>query len=129
MIWWDDAARNGLKEVYLYDEQQAAARLLEYDNVRFFDFQNEEEIVTEIISKDYETVAKYFGKNELRDITKEDVWKNAADIREKLGDRAFLRAMHFFDENDRVDREAAALKAGDHTSTSTTVISATAMTT
>ena len=48
MIWWDDAARNGLKEVYLYDEQQAAARLLEYDNVRFFDFQNEEEIVTDL---------------------------------------------------------------------------------
>ena len=48
MIWWDDAARNGLKEVYLYDEQQAAGRLLEYDNVRFFDFQNKEEIVTDL---------------------------------------------------------------------------------
>ena len=65
------------------------------------------------IPAEMKSVAKYFGKNELRDITKEDVWKNAADIREKLGDRAFLRAMHFFDENDRVDREAAALKAGD----------------
>ncbi len=48
MIWWDDAARNGWKEVYLYDEMQAAERLLSYGNVRFFDFQNEEEIVTDL---------------------------------------------------------------------------------
>ncbi len=48
MIWWDDAARNGWKEVYLYDEMQAAERLLSYENVRFFDFQNEEGIVTDL---------------------------------------------------------------------------------
>lgn len=48
MIWWDDAVRNGLREVYLYDEQQAAEKLLSYENVRFFDFQNEEEIVTDL---------------------------------------------------------------------------------
>ena len=48
MIWWDDASRNGLQEVYLYDEMQAAKELLSYENVRFFDFQNEEEIVTDL---------------------------------------------------------------------------------
>ena len=58
-------------------------------------------------------VAEYFGKKELRDIDKAQVMENAADIRTKLGDRAFLRAMHFFDENVRVEREAAALKAGN----------------
>lgn len=65
------------------------------------------------IPQEMKSVAEYFGKKELRDIEKADVMKNAADIRAKLGDRAFLRAMHFFDENDRVEREAAALKGGN----------------
>ena len=48
MIWWDDAARNGLRDVYLYDEQETARTLLACDNVRFFDFQNDTEIVTDL---------------------------------------------------------------------------------
>ncbi|MBP0963745.1 MAG: galactokinase [Oscillospiraceae bacterium] len=65
------------------------------------------------IPQEMKAVAEYFGKKELRDIDKGQVMENAADIRAKLGDRAFLRAMHFFDENVRVEREAAALKAGN----------------
>lgn len=65
------------------------------------------------IPQEMKSVAEYFGKKELRDIDKAQVMENAADIRAKLGDRAFLRAMHFFDENVRVEREAAALKAGN----------------
>ncbi|MBE6617492.1 MAG: galactokinase [Ruminococcaceae bacterium] len=34
-------------------------------------------------------------------------------VREELGDRAIMRAFHFFDENDRVTAQVAALKAGD----------------
>ncbi len=48
MIWWDDAVRSGLKDVYLYDEAQIAKTLLAYDNVHFYDFQNETEIVTDL---------------------------------------------------------------------------------
>jgi hypothetical protein len=48
MIWWDDAVRSGLEEVYLYDEEQAAKTLLQYENVRFFDFQNMTETVTDL---------------------------------------------------------------------------------
>lgn len=48
MIWWDDAVRNGLEEVYLYDEERVAGTLLSYDNVRFFDFQNQAETVTDL---------------------------------------------------------------------------------
>lgn len=65
------------------------------------------------IPQEMKAVAEYFGKKELRDIDKTQVMENSADIRAKLGDRAFLRAMHFFDENVRVEREAAALKAGN----------------
>ncbi len=48
MIWWDDAVRNGLEEVYLYDEERAAGTLLSCSNVRFFDFQNVTETVTDL---------------------------------------------------------------------------------
>lgn len=48
MIWWDDAVRNGLEKVYLYDEERAAGTLLAYDNVRFYDFQNVTETVTDL---------------------------------------------------------------------------------
>ncbi len=39
--------------------------------------------------------------------------KNAADFRAKLGDRAILRAYHFFAENERVAAQVEALKSGD----------------
>lgn len=48
MIWWDDALRAGLQEVYLYDEEKVAEALLQYENVHFYDFQNVEETVTDL---------------------------------------------------------------------------------
>lgn len=65
------------------------------------------------IPVEMKAVAKFFGKNELRDITREQLWENIAEVRKTCGDRAVSRAMHFFDENDRVDREASALRSGD----------------
>lgn len=60
-----------------------------------------------------EGVAEFFGKSVLRQCTKEDVIKNAAEIASKLGSRAVLRALHFYGENDKVDKEVAALESGD----------------
>ncbi|MGN0674158.1 MAG: galactokinase [Oscillospiraceae bacterium] len=65
------------------------------------------------IPVEMKAVAKFFEKNELRDITREQLWENIAEVRKSCGDRAVSRALHFFDENDRVDREAAALRSGD----------------
>lgn len=65
------------------------------------------------IPVEMKSVAKFFGKNELRDITKEQLVDNIAAVREKCGDRAVARAFHFFDDNERVGLEAAALKSGD----------------
>lgn len=65
------------------------------------------------IPVEMKSVAKFFGKNELRDITREQLWENIAEVRKTCGDRAVSRAFHFFDENERVDREAAALRNGD----------------
>ena len=44
---------------------------------------------------------------------KDEFYKNIGSIRKKVGDRAVLRAIHFFDENDRVDGQREALKKGD----------------
>lgn len=65
------------------------------------------------IPVEMKSVAKFFGKNELRDITREQLWENITEVRKACGDRAVSRAFHFFDENERVDREAAALRKGD----------------
>lgn len=60
-----------------------------------------------------EGVAAFFGKKVLREVDKQQVIDNIPAIREKLGDRAVLRAMHFYGENEKVEAAAAALKAGD----------------
>ncbi len=60
-----------------------------------------------------EAVAAKFGKAVLRDVCIEEFEKNIPVIRESAGDRAVLRAMHFFNENKRVDLLGAALREGN----------------
>ena len=54
------------------------------------------------IPNEMKSVAHFFGKDYLREITKDDVLSNIVALREKCGDRAILRALHFFEENERV---------------------------
>ena len=65
------------------------------------------------IRREMEAVAGFFGKSCLREITLADVLANVAAIKEKLGERPLLRAIHFFEDNKRVEKEAEALKNGD----------------
>lgn len=58
-------------------------------------------------------VAEFFGRETLRGIERVDILENAKALKEKCGDRALLRALHFCDENKRVDRAANALSSGD----------------
>ena len=58
-------------------------------------------------------VAKVFGQEGLRGLTECDLLSKATEIRETLGDRALLRAIHFIRENDRVGVAKEALKASD----------------
>ena len=53
------------------------------------------------VPNEMKAVAAFFGKEVLRECTREMAEKNAVEIRQKLGDRALLRAFHFFDENQR----------------------------
>lgn len=59
------------------------------------------------------SVAKYFGKEVLRELDKQTVLENIEPLREKVGDRAIMRAIHFFNENERVVIQADALKKND----------------
>ncbi len=65
------------------------------------------------IPAEMKSVAKFFGKSELRDITREELIEKLPEVRRACGDRAAARAFHFLDDNLRVGREAEALKKGD----------------
>ncbi len=59
-------------------------------------------------------VAKFFGKEYLNDVSKDEFMKKIKEVRESVkNDRAILRAIHYFDETKRAKDEALALKNGD----------------
>ena len=65
------------------------------------------------VPNEMKKVAQYFGKEVLAELTEEQVIENFQAVREYAGDRSVLRALHFFEENKRVESMVAALKAGD----------------
>ena len=65
------------------------------------------------IPTEMKSIAEYFGCNHLREIAKADIMLNINLLRKQYGDRAVLRAIHFYDENERVEKLVHALKAGD----------------
>lgn len=65
------------------------------------------------IRTEMEGVAGCFGKKVLRDVDEAEFKTNIKSLRKKVGDRAVLRAMHFYADNDRVLKEVDALTNGD----------------
>jgi len=65
------------------------------------------------IPSEMKAVARALGKGTLREIRSDDVLDNLAKLRSEVGDRAILRAEHFFKENERVDRQIEALRNND----------------
>ena len=65
------------------------------------------------ITNEMKSVAACFGKEVLRDVDEAAFRATIPDLRKALGDRAVLRAIHFFDENRRAVQEAQALEKGD----------------
>ncbi|MBQ9516982.1 MAG: galactokinase [Eubacterium sp.] len=60
-----------------------------------------------------ESVAKAMGKNVLREISYEDFFAALPELTGKVNDRALLRAIHFYNENKRVDKAVECLENGD----------------
>ncbi|MDD6012194.1 MAG: galactokinase family protein [Oscillospiraceae bacterium] len=65
------------------------------------------------VRSEMEAVASFFGKEVLRQTDKKAVLENAGALAEKFGERAVLRALHFFGENEKVEAQAKALESGD----------------
>lgn len=65
------------------------------------------------IPAEMRAVAKVFGKEVLSQVDEEEFFADIAKVRAAAGDRAVLRAIHYFGDNARVLKEAEALKAGN----------------
>ena len=65
------------------------------------------------IRTDMFEVAKLFSKNVLNELSPKFIVKNIPVVYRKLGGRYALRAMHFIDENKRVEKGFRALESGD----------------
>lgn len=62
------------------------------------------------IPAEMKSVAKVFDKDVLRKLDLESLNNNIKELRENVGDRSVLRALHFFKENERVEKQYNALK-------------------
>lgn len=58
-------------------------------------------------------VAAHFGKEVLSEIAEDDFFAAIPQLRKSCGDRAVMRAIHFYQENERVPKQVAALRSGD----------------
>ncbi len=65
------------------------------------------------IRQEMTSVAEYFGEPVLRRVHPEQVASHMSELRSACGDRAVLRAMHFFEENKRVTGQVQAIHDGD----------------
>ena len=62
------------------------------------------------VPNEMKKVAEYFGKEVCAQVKEEDVIRDLTKVRQFAGDRSVMRALHFFEENKRVEAEVAALK-------------------
>ena len=65
------------------------------------------------VPAEMKSVARAMGAEVLRDVDEKAVLANVKSLREQFGDRAVLRALHFFAENRRVKEQSDALRGGD----------------
>ena len=128
--YWDKAsglldqmacAVGGLITIDFVEPSAPAVEKIDFD----FGSQNHSLIIVQTgkghadLSADYSSVpiemkkvAQFFGKEVLSQVTEEEVIGNLSEVRRFAGDRSVLRALHFFEENKRVEAEVAALKEG-----------------
>lgn len=68
------------------------------------------------IKNEMRAVANQFGKDYLRAVPKAEFEQRLPELRQKLSERALLRAIHFFNENERVEQLEDALNRQDFAS-------------
>ena len=65
------------------------------------------------VPEEMKKVAAIFGKEVLLGLTVDDILENIVKVREQVGDRGVLRALHFIRENERVQKEVSYLSDED----------------
>lgn len=65
------------------------------------------------IKDDMREIANYFGEEYLREVDTKKFFSQKDEILEKFGERKYLRAKHFFEENKRVTKALLALENDD----------------
>lgn len=65
------------------------------------------------IPAEMKKVAEVFGKEVLSQVGEEEFYSRFADVRSHAGDRALLRAIHYFNDCRRVEQQVEALEKGD----------------
>ena len=65
------------------------------------------------VTKEMGAVASFFGKSVLREVPEKEFRDVLPELRIRCGDRAVLRAMHFYDDDRMAQEEAEALTDGD----------------
>jgi galactokinase len=65
------------------------------------------------IEREMKETARALGAETLRGGSRERLLEQASALRRGVGDRAWLRALHFYDDDRRAAAEAAALRRGD----------------
>ncbi len=65
------------------------------------------------VPAEMKAIAAHFGKAVLRDVEQAEFYREIPALRQAHGDRAVLRAIHFFADNARVPAQVEALRQGD----------------
>lgn len=65
------------------------------------------------VPEEMKKVAAFFGKEVLLGLTVDEILENIVKVREQVGDRGVLRALHFIRENERVQKEVSYLSDED----------------
>lgn len=65
------------------------------------------------VRAEMESVAKTLGKNVLREVSYEEFFAALPELTGRVNDRAILRAIHFFNENKRVEKAVECLENND----------------
>lgn len=129
-VYWDKAsglldqmacAVGGLIAIDFADPAAPAVEKIDFD----FASRNHKLIIVQTgrghadLSADYSSVplemkkvAEFFGKEVCAQVTEQQILDNLKEVRAYAGDRSVLRALHFFEENKRVEAEVLALKEG-----------------
>ena len=65
------------------------------------------------VIQEMKDVCAFFGEEQLRSVAKMEFYSNFLELRRIVGDRAVLRAIHVYDENQRVILQRQALEDGE----------------